>query len=98
MCGVSRLLEVLRQESDGGVEAVRLEPLYGSPLHAQPPGVETGQQSRPAGRTLGADVGLGQLHSSPGQALKTRTTWYIIFLRILGGEGVQQVLCSGGIF
>ena len=72
VCGVSRLLEVLRQESDGGVEAVWLEPLYGSPLHAQPPGVETGQQSRPAGGTLGADVGLGQLHSSPGQALGGR--------------------------
>ena len=69
MSGVSRLLEVLREESDGGVEAVRLEPLYGSSLHAQPPGVEAGQQGRPAGGTLGADVGLGQSHSSLGQAL-----------------------------
>ena len=88
MSCVASLLEVLREDPDGGVEAVWLEPLYSSPLHAQPPGVETGQQSGPAGRTLGADVGLGQLHSSPGQALETRTTLYI-FLRILGGEGVQ---------
>ena len=67
--GVSRLLEVLRQQSDGGVEAVRLEPLYGSSLHAQPPGVEAGHQGGPAGGTLGAHVGLAQLHSSLGQAL-----------------------------
>ena len=72
MCGVPGLLEVLRQEGDGGVEPVRLEPLYGAPLHAQPPGVEAGQQGRPTGGTLGADVGLGQLHSSPGQALGGR--------------------------
>ena len=97
VCGVSGLSEVLGQDLEAGVEAVWLEPLYGSPLHAQPPGVETGQQSRPAGGTLGADVGLGQLHSSPGQALGGRTTWYI-FLRILGGEGVQQVLRFGGFF
>ena len=43
VCGVAGLLEVLRQEGDGGVEPVRLEPLDGAPLHAQPPGVEAGQ-------------------------------------------------------
>ena len=81
---------MLREESEGGVEAVRLEPLYGSPLHAQPPGVETGQQSRPAGGTLGADVGLGQLHSSPGQALETRLhcTYSYTFW---GREEIQNV-------
>ena len=72
MSGVSRLLEVLRQESDGGVEAVRLEPLYGSSLHSQPPRVETSHQGSPAGRTLGGHVGLGQPHSSLGQALSHR--------------------------
>ena len=71
VCGVPRLLEVLRQEGDGGVETVWLEPLYGSSLHAQPPGVEAGQQGSSAGGTLRAHVGLAQLHSSLGQALDT---------------------------
>ena len=79
MSGVSRLLEVLRQESEGGVEAVRLEPFYGSSLHSQPPGVETGQQGCPAGRTLGADVGLGQPHSSTGQALADSQGQYLVW-------------------
>ena len=77
--GVSRLLEVLRQQSDGGVEAVRLEPLYGSSLHAQPPGVEAGQQGSPAGGTLGAHVGLAQLHSSLDQAL-SHSQWSVLLL------------------
>ena len=50
----------LRQDLDGGVEAVRLVPLYGSSLEPDPPGVEPGQQGSPAGGTLGRGVGLGQ--------------------------------------
>ena len=79
VCGVPGLLEVLRQEGDGGVEPVRLEPLYGAPLHAQPPGVEAGQEGSPAGGTLGADVGLGQSHSSTGQALADSQGQYLVW-------------------
>ena len=69
MCLVARLLEVFWQESEGGVETVRLEPLYGSSLHAKSPGVEAGHQGSSAGRTLGSHVGLLQSHSSLGQPL-----------------------------
>ena len=69
MCLISRLLEVLGQESEGAVEAVWLEPHDGPPLHAQPPGVEAGHQGGAAGGTLGRHVGLAQPHSRAGQAL-----------------------------
>ena len=35
-------------------------PLYGSPLHPDPPGVEAGHEGSPAGGALGRSVGLGQ--------------------------------------
>ena len=59
-------LVFLRQDLDGGVEAVRLVPLYGSPLQTDPPGVEAGQEGRPAGGTLGRGVGLGEQDSLSG--------------------------------
>ena len=70
MCLISRLLEVLGQESEGAVEAVWLEPHDGPPLHAQPPGVEAGHQGGAAGGTLGRHVGLRQPHTRAGQALR----------------------------
>ena len=69
MTAVSRLVEVLRQDLVLGVQAVGVVPPHPAPLQAQPVGVVAGQQGRPAGGTLGADVGLGQSHSSLGQAL-----------------------------
>ena len=62
MSCVASLLEVLREDPDGGVEAVRLVPLYGASLHAQPPGIEASQQGRPGRRTLGVEVRLVQQH------------------------------------
>ena len=63
----------LRQDLDGGVEAVRLVPLYGSSLEPDPPGVEAGHQGSPAGGTLGRGVGLGQQDSFSGIFLHSQS-------------------------
>ena len=67
--GVPCSPEVLGQQAQGTVETVRLEPLYGPPLQAHPPGVQPRQEGRPAGGTLGGHVGLAQHHSGPRQHL-----------------------------
>ena len=72
MSFVASILEVLREDPDGGVEAVWLVPLYGASLHAQPPWIEASQQGRPAGGTLGSGVGLGQQDSLLRISLKLK--------------------------
>ena len=63
MSVVSKFLEVLRKYLDGGVEAIRLVPLYGTSLHPKPPGVKSSHQGGSAGGALRTGVGLSQTDS-----------------------------------